>query len=81
MVGDIISERWAELSRNGGRHHSGIMGDIARNRQLGYYGLEHQADACAQPRLSAFEAGFDRGPVSRHLPPAIRNRSDDFQQT
>jgi hypothetical protein len=31
MVGDIISERWAELSRNGGRHHSGIVGDIDRN--------------------------------------------------
>jgi hypothetical protein len=32
MAGDIISERWAELSRNGGRHHSGIMGRFARNR-------------------------------------------------
>src|SRR5262250_239174 len=31
MVGDIISERWAELSRNGGRHHSGIVGDIDRS--------------------------------------------------
>src|SRR5215475_3620980 len=31
MVGDIISERWAELSRNGGRHLSGIEGDIERN--------------------------------------------------
>jgi hypothetical protein len=31
MVGDIISERWAELSRNGGRLHSGIGGDIDRN--------------------------------------------------
>ena len=35
-----------------------------------------------QPRLSAFDAGLDRGPVSRHLQPAaIRNRSDDFRQT
>jgi hypothetical protein len=34
-VGEIISEWWAELSRNGGRHHSGIMGDIARNRHDG----------------------------------------------
>jgi hypothetical protein len=33
MVGDIISERWAELSRNGGRHHSGMVGDIDRNPQ------------------------------------------------
>ena len=30
-LGDIIWERWAELSRNGGRHHSGIEGDIDRN--------------------------------------------------
>jgi hypothetical protein len=34
-VGDIISERWAELSRNGGRHHSGIAGGFARNRHRG----------------------------------------------
>jgi hypothetical protein len=33
MVGDIISERWAELSRNGGRLHSGIVGDFGRNPQ------------------------------------------------
>ena len=78
--------------RAGVRHHQ--IGDgiptipAARARlrprrvEPGYYGLEHQADACAQPRLSAFDAGLDRGPVSRHLPPAaIRNRSDDFQQT
>src|SRR5262249_20511596 len=32
MVGDIISVRWAELSRNGGRHHSGIVGGFARNQ-------------------------------------------------
>jgi hypothetical protein len=32
MVGEIISEWWAELFRNGRRRHSGIMGDIARNR-------------------------------------------------
>jgi hypothetical protein len=31
MVGDIISERWAELSRNGGRLHSGIVGGFERN--------------------------------------------------
>jgi hypothetical protein len=34
MVGDIISERWAELSRNGGRLHSGIVGDFGRNPQV-----------------------------------------------
>jgi len=33
MVGDIISEQWAELSRNGVRHHSGIVGGFARNLQ------------------------------------------------
>src|SRR6516165_6836218 len=27
-----------------------------RRVEPGYYGLEHQADACAQPRLSAFDA-------------------------
>jgi hypothetical protein len=32
MVGDIISKRWAELSRNGGRHHVGTMGDITPSR-------------------------------------------------
>jgi hypothetical protein len=31
MVGDIISERWAELSRNRGRLHSGIVGGFGRN--------------------------------------------------
>jgi hypothetical protein len=30
--GEIIPEWWAELSRNGGRHHSGMMGGFARNR-------------------------------------------------
>jgi hypothetical protein len=30
-VGDIISERWAELSRNGGRLHPGTVGGFARN--------------------------------------------------
>ena len=41
-----------------------------------------QADACAQPRLSAFDTRLDRGLVSGNLPPAaIRNRCDDFQQT
>ena len=42
----------------------------------------HQADACAQPRLSAFDTRLDGGLVSGNLPPAaIRNRSYDFQQT
>src|SRR6516164_1889593 len=52
--------------RAGVRHHQ--IGDgiptipAARARlrprrvEPGYYGLEHQADACAQPRLSAFDA-------------------------
>jgi hypothetical protein len=26
MVGDIISQRWARSSRNGGRHHPGMVG-------------------------------------------------------
>jgi hypothetical protein len=35
-----------------------------------HHGLEHQADASAQPRLSAFDTRLDRGPVSGNLPPA-----------
>jgi hypothetical protein len=33
MVGEIISEWWATSNRNGGRDHSGIVGDIERNQQ------------------------------------------------
>jgi hypothetical protein len=33
MVGDIISEQRAELSRNGGRLHSGTVGGFGRNPQ------------------------------------------------
>jgi hypothetical protein len=32
-VGEIISERRATSNRNGGRDHSGIVGDIERNQQ------------------------------------------------
>jgi hypothetical protein len=46
MVGDIISERRAELSRNGGRHHSGIVGDIDRNPQPNELGRGE--DDCTQ---------------------------------
>jgi hypothetical protein len=43
------------------------------------HGLEHQADARAQPRLSAFELVWIA--ASGNLPPAvIPNRSDNFQQ-
>src|SRR5438876_688786 len=34
MVGDIISEWWATSNRNGGRDHSGMVGDIERNQQI-----------------------------------------------
>src|SRR5579871_1690775 len=47
MAGDIISERWAELSRNGGRHHSGIVGDIDRNPQSIKISLGREAPPCA----------------------------------
>src|SRR5450755_3011076 len=30
--GDIIPEWWARSSRNGGRDHSGMVGDIERNQ-------------------------------------------------
>jgi hypothetical protein len=33
MVGEIISEWRATSNRNGGRDHSGIVGDIERNQQ------------------------------------------------
>jgi len=33
MVGEIISEWGATSNRNGGRDHSGIVGDIERNQQ------------------------------------------------
>jgi hypothetical protein len=33
-VGEIISEWRATSNRNGGRDHSGIVGDIERNQQL-----------------------------------------------
>jgi hypothetical protein len=32
MVGEIISEWWATSNRNGGRDHSGMVGDIERNQ-------------------------------------------------
>ncbi|MCP2217032.1 hypothetical protein [Bradyrhizobium elkanii] len=35
MVGEIISEWWATSNRNGGRDHSGTVGDIERNQQAG----------------------------------------------
>jgi hypothetical protein len=35
MVGDIISEQRAELSRNGGRLHSGTVGGFGRNPHAG----------------------------------------------
>jgi hypothetical protein len=34
MVGEIISEWWATSNRNGGRDHSGMVGDIERNQQF-----------------------------------------------
>jgi hypothetical protein len=32
MLGEIISEWWATSNRNGGRDHSGMVGDIERNQ-------------------------------------------------
>jgi hypothetical protein len=34
MVGEIISEWRATSNRNGGRDHSGMVGDIERNQQI-----------------------------------------------
>jgi Transposase IS66 family len=71
------------LQVDGYAGYNGLL-DPARPRPVEppHHGPEHQADACAQPRLSAFDTRLDRGLVFGNLPPAvIRNRSDDFQQT
>jgi hypothetical protein len=39
MVGEIISEWRATSNRNGGRNHSGIVGDIERNHKGRYRAL------------------------------------------
>jgi hypothetical protein len=44
MVGDIISERGEELSRNGGRHHSGIVGGFSRNPHASGPRRKHRVD-------------------------------------
>jgi hypothetical protein len=37
QVGGIIPERWADLDRNGGRHHLGIVGGFRpESARLGY---------------------------------------------
>jgi hypothetical protein len=36
MLGEIISECWATSNRNGGRDHSGTVGDIERNQQKSF---------------------------------------------
>jgi hypothetical protein len=36
MVGEIISEWWATSNRNGGRNHSGMVGDIERNQHSNF---------------------------------------------
>jgi hypothetical protein len=43
MVGEIISERWATSNRNGGRDHSGIVGDIERNQHEKVHSLAFRA--------------------------------------
>jgi putative ABC transport system substrate-binding protein len=51
---------------------------VALGREPGG-GLVAMSDACAQPRLSAFDTRLDRGLVSGNLPPAaICNRSDEY---
>jgi hypothetical protein len=56
MVGEIISEWWATSNRNGGRDHSGILGDIERNQQR--HGLK-QRDA-GKLRLSDVKEMFEQ---------------------
>jgi hypothetical protein len=44
MVGEIISEWWATSNRNGGRDHSGILGDIERNQQTSERGGKSRSE-------------------------------------
>jgi hypothetical protein len=48
MVGEIISEWWATSNRNGGRDHSGMVGDIERNQQT--VPAQRIAEKLAKPR-------------------------------
>jgi len=66
MVGDIISEQWAELSRNGGRLHSEIVGDIDQNPQA------VRGDVDCRPRwpLATLAA-----PIYLATPPGPRGRT------
>ena len=66
IPGDIIPERWATSSRNGGRHylgmggrhHSGIMGGLLRNPHN--WPTQHLrpklATACLRPRRGSFQS-------------------------
>jgi hypothetical protein len=51
MVGEIISEWWARSNRNGGRDHSGMVGDIERNQHIGLRSV------CVDP-LFAYDANY-----------------------
>src|SRR5215475_12542714 len=44
-VGEIISEWWARSNRNGGRDHSGMVGDIERNQ---HSRVVHLKDPCGK---------------------------------
>jgi hypothetical protein len=65
-VAEIISEWWAELSRNRGRHHSGIMGDITRNRQR-VARTPHYDGVIANAKEPAVIALFGIAPVDLNL--------------
>ncbi|MCP1848919.1 MULTISPECIES: hypothetical protein [unclassified Bradyrhizobium] len=56
MVGEIISEWWATSNRNGGRDHSGMVGDIERN--------QHQGACCH----AEADAGWD---LARTIPTTL----------
>jgi hypothetical protein len=67
MVGEIISECRAGSNRNGGRDHSGMVGDIERNQQV---------DDKGRRRLYAFDfsrALFWTWPWNQSYPAAASN--------
>src|SRR5438874_489191 len=63
MMGEIISEWWATSNRNGGRDHSGTVGDIERNQQVTVRIRKHEA----VPQCGSYEVAFDDGRPSAYL--------------
>jgi hypothetical protein len=70
MVGEIISEWWATSNRNGGRDHSGMVGDIERNQ---HSNMKFWYERGRQ--LSGLSSSTSGGPLAlrlRQLGPVVR---------